>query len=287
MFGYVTLAADKLPRERQERYRAYYCGLCRAIRRRYGQTGRTTLSYDATFLYLLLSSLYEPEETQGLERCLPHPFQPHGWVENELADYCADMNLLLSYHKCLDDWEDERSPLGRAGAAMLRGRAERAMKLYPEKSAVVERCLAQIRDVEQTGEPEPDRLANLTGEMLGALYRFREDVWADSLEKIGSSIGRFVYLMDAYDDLEGDLRHERYNPFRDLSSQEDFEELCRQSLMLIMGECAREFETLPLLKDADLLRNILYGGCWNRYFMKRQKKQDKLAKKRDEQEGGA
>ena len=139
------------------------------------------------------------------------------------------------------------------------------------------------------GAPEPDRLANLTGEMLGSLYRWREDEWADSLEKIGQSLGRFIYLMDAYDDLEGDLHHGRYNPLRELSGQEDFEELIRQSMMLVMGECTREFELLPLIRDVDILRNILYGGCWGRYQLKQQKREkDKPAVKRQgRQEGGA
>ena len=125
--------------------------------------------------------------------------------------------------------------------------------------------------------------------MLGSLYRWREDEWADSLEKIGQSLGRFIYLMDAYDDLEGDLHHGRYNPLRELSKQEDFEELIRQSLMLVMGECTREFELLPLIRDVDILRNILYGGCWGRYQLKQQKREkDKPAVKRQgRQEGGA
>ena len=106
---------------------------------------------------------------------------------------------------------------------------------------------------------QPDRRRT-----LGTLYRWREDEWADSLEKIGQSLGRFIDPMDAYDDLEGDLHHGRYNPLRELSGQEDFEELIRQSMMLVMGECTRECELLPLIRDVDILRNILYGGCWGR-----------------------
>ena len=288
MFGYVTTSAE-MPEERRKRYRAYYCGLCRNLGRRYGAFSRMTLSYDAVFLYMLLSSLYEPEEQSGQERCLPHPLKEHAFVENPLADYAADVNLLLSYHKCLDDWQDERRLSGRAEAGLLQKSFEQIEKCYHEKSAVLRRCLDEIHQIEKSGAPEPDRLANLTGEMLGSLYRWREDEWADSLEKIGQSLGRFIYLMDAYDDLEGDLHHGRYNPLRELSGQEDFEELIRQSLMLVMGECTREFELLPLIRDVDILRNILYGGCWGRYQLKQQKREkDKPAVKRQgRQEGGA
>lgn len=288
MFGYVTASAE-MPEERRKRYRAYYCGLCRNLGRRYGAAGRMTLSYDAVFLYMLLSSLYEPEEQSGQERCLPHPLKEHAFVENPLADYAADVNLLLSYHKCMDDWQDEHRLSGRAEAGLLQKSFASIEARYPEKSAVLKRCLDEIHQVEKSGTLEPDRLANLTGEMLGTLYRWREDEWAGSLEKFGQSLGRFIYLMDAYDDLEGDLHHGRYNPLRELSKQEDFEELIRQSLMLVMGECAREFELLPLIRDVDILRNILYGGCWGRYQLKQQKREkDKPAVKRQgRQEGGA
>ena len=288
MFGYVTASAE-MSKERRKRYRAYYCGLCRNLGRRYGASSRMTLSYDAVFLYMLLSSLYEPEEQCGQERCLPHPLKEHEFVENPLADYAADVNLLLSYHKCLDDWQDEHRLSGRAEAGLLQKSFDSIEARYPEKSAALKRCLNEIHQIEKSGALEPDRLANLTGEMLGSLYRWREDEWADSLEKIGQSLGRFIYLMDAYDDLEGDLHHRRYNPLRELSQQEDFEELIRQSLMLVMGECTREFELLPLLRDVDILRNILYGGCWGRYQLKQQKREkDKPAVKRQgRQEGGA
>ena len=224
MFGYVTASAE-MPEEQPET-------LPGLLLRPVPQSGpalrrgrpddpelRRGVPVHAAF------SLYEPEEQCGQERCLPHPMKEHEFVENPLADYAADVNLLLSYHKCMDDWQDEHRLSGRAEAGLLQKSFASIEARYPEKSAVLKRCLDEIHQVEKSGAPEPDRLANLTGEMLGTLYRWREDEWADSLEKIGQSLGRFIYLMDAYDDLEGDLHHGRYNPLRELSKQEDFEEL--------------------------------------------------------------
>ena len=78
-------------------------------------------------------------------------------------------------------------------------------------------------------------------------------------------LGRFIYLMDAYDDLEADRRRGRYNPLRDMSLQDDYEERILESLTLLIAESTDAFETLPLVKDMDILRNILYAGCWTRY----------------------
>ncbi|MBE5777865.1 MAG: hypothetical protein E7331_00880 [Clostridiales bacterium] len=268
MFGYVTVAKDGLSKEAQERYRAFYCGLCRQLRIRHGSLSRLTLSYDLTFLYLLLSSLYEPEETRGRECCAPHPFRAHSYIDNELAAYCADMNLLLAYHKCRDDWQDEGSFAGRQGAAALKKAYEKVKQAHGSKCNAVEECLAEIGRIEKNGVLEPDRLANLSGRMLGIVYRWREDEWADTLQHMGEGLGRFIYIMDAYDDLEKDCRKGRYNPLKDLSKQADYETLMLDSLRWMIGECAQEFETLPLVNDMEILRNILYAGCWTRYRMK-------------------
>lgn len=274
MFGYVTITGDTLPKEERERYRAFYCGLCRALRRRYGNPGRATLSYDATMLWLLLSSLYEPEERTGVERCILHPVKPHPYVDNELANYCADMNMALAYQKCLDNWRDEKSLASLAEAKALRPAYEKVSALYPEKCAAIEQCLAAIHQAEARDDPSPDELANLSGQMLGVIYRYGDDLWADDLQRMGEGLGRFIYLMDAYDDLPGDLRRKRFNPLKAIADREDYEEFCKESLTLLIAESTQVFETLPLVRDVEILRNILYAGCWTRYRI-RQKRRDK------------
>ena len=275
MFGYITIAPGTLTQEQQDRYRAHYCGLCHTLGERHGQLGRMTLSYDVTFLYLLLSSLYEPEPAEGTARCLPHPFKPHPYVRNELAEYCCDMNIALAYHKCLDDRQDDRSLIGLAEAGALKSAYDRVYALYPEKCREIERCLKALADVEKRGESSPDAAANLSARMLGVIYRWREDLWADTLGSIGEGLGRFVYLMDAYDDLEKDLRKGRYNPLRTYHEQPDYEDFVRDSLTMLIAESTEAFETLPLVQDMDILRNILYAGCWSRYQLKQQRAKER------------
>jgi hypothetical protein len=275
MFGYVTLAPDLLPKERCARYRSFYCGLCRTLRQRHGSLSRITLSYDLTFLYILLNSLYEPQETLGLEHCFLHPVAGSSFVISEAAEYCADMNIALSYHKCMDNWQDDQSLLSRGEAAVLGRSYQRVKAQYPEKCARIESCLKQIGELEKAGDPSLDGAANLTAEMLGMVYRYREnDYWADTLSQMGQGLGRFIYLMDAYEDLPQDLRRKRYNPLAAHHQREDYEPFARECLTLLIAECTEAFETLPVVQDADLLRNILYNGCWMRYHAL-QKRRDK------------
>lgn len=275
MFGYITIAPDALPKERSDRYRSFYCGLCRTLRQRHGSLSRITLSYDLTFLYILLNSLYEPQETMGLEHCFLHPVAGRNYVYSEPAEYCADMNVALSYHKCMDNWKDDRSIISRSEAALLQKAYDRVFMKYPEKCRQIETCLKELNALEKTGDNSLDGAANLTAQMLGIVYRYKEsDYWADTLAQMGQGLGRFIYLMDAYEDLPGDLRKGRYNPLAAYHQREDYESFVHQCLTMLIAECTEAFEMLPVVQDADLLRNILYGGCWMRYHAL-QKRRDK------------
>ena len=113
MFGYVVCNKKALSQEEQERYQSVYCGVCRSLKKRFGQLERFSLSYDMTFLALFLSALYEPWEEEKNIRCVLHPLKKKTAVENEFIDYAADMTVVLSYYKCMDDWEDERKHIRR------------------------------------------------------------------------------------------------------------------------------------------------------------------------------
>ena len=288
MFGYVTIAAAGLNKDRQERYRSMYCGLCHTLGKRFGAVGQMTLSYDVTFLYLLLSSLYEPAEIHGCERCVPHPLHTHPYVQNELADYCCDINFALAYHKCMDDWQDDRSLLSYAEVALLKKGYQQVEQRYPDKCRAIECCLRELSQLEKSSCATLDAATNISAKMLGMIYRYQEDLWADELERMGQCLGRFIYLMDAYDDLPADIRKKRFNPLRSYQDNTDYEKFIKESLTMLIGECAEAFETLPLVQDMDILRNILYAGCWTRYELLAQKRNKSVpAKRTDHKEDGA
>ena len=120
MFGYVVVNKPELKFREFDVYRAYYCGLCHSLSKRHGLSGQLTLSYDMTFLVILLSSLYEPEHNVTSKRCVVHPLRRQNIISSEFTDYVADMNVILSYFKCLDDWHDDRSVLKLAYSKLLK-----------------------------------------------------------------------------------------------------------------------------------------------------------------------
>ena len=131
MFGFVTACIGELSKEQRSRYGGIYCGICRQMKYRASQSARLTLSYDMVFLSLLLMSLYEPEEEQGVLHCAVHPLRRLNWIDNEYVRYAADMNTALAYYNLMDDWQDDRKPAAKAGADLLARRYEAVKERWP------------------------------------------------------------------------------------------------------------------------------------------------------------
>lgn len=268
MFGYIAPVLSALTDEQKQRYRSFYCGVCHALQKRHGQAGRLSLSNDMTFLAMLLSSLYEPETGAADSRCAVHPLKPHSFLSSPMIDFAADMNALLFYYKCVDQRMDDRSALGKAGERLFRKAPEKLRRTCPLQAEGVEKALKQLWKEEKEPSPVPDRLCNLSGEMLGAAFvPLPEDPWAGVLRSLGAGLGRFIYWMDAWEDYDEDRKKGRFNPLAGYRDRPDYQDFCHETLELLIGEAAECFEILPLEQDLGILRNILYSGVWQRYTL--------------------
>ena len=65
--------------------------------------------------------------------------------------------------------------------------------------------------------------------------------------------------------VEYDVKKGNYNPFAKDYIIKGFDDRIKNMLLLMMAETCREFEKLPIIKYADILRNILYSGVWCRF----------------------
>ena len=265
MFGYVNINRNELSDENKKIYQGYYCGLCQKLKEVSGRKGQMLLNYDMTFLVVLLTGLYELEDKSTDFVCALHPTKKRTARINEATEYAADMNIILSYQNFEDDWRDNRSYSKKAFARMLGKDYNRIMAKYPRQVKAVETYIEELGKAEDAQESNIDKISGLTGTMLGEIFAWREDIWAEELRYFGFYLGKFVYLMDAYDDVEKDSKDGSYNPFKELYKQEGFEEKVRQYLELIMSYCCRAFEVLPIIDNAEIMRNILYAGVWAKY----------------------
>lgn len=278
MFGYIVANEPELRIREFRLYRSYYCGLCCELKDSYGRAGQMTLSYDTTFLSFLLTSLYEPaEEDCGETRCIAHPFEDHPTRRNEFTRYCADINILLSYYSCLDDWEDTHSLKKRALATLLRGKSDRAAAKWKHKAEVVTQQLELLHQYEKERSTDIDLVSGTFGTLLAELFAYKEDVWEQTLRRMGFFLGKFIYILDAYDDLEEDRKNGAYNPLLAKSTEEGFDDWCRRILTMMMAECCSAFEMLPIVTNIEILRNILYAGVWTKYDAVRAAREGKNA----------
>ncbi|MFT3982820.1 MAG: DUF5685 family protein [Lachnospiraceae bacterium] len=276
MFGYVIINQQEMKFKDYEKYRSYYCGLCQSLKKRYGLAGQMSLTYDMTFLILLLTALYEPQTLESACTCIAHPFEKHRMRANIYTDYAADLNLLLTYEKCMDDWQDEKKLVKRGYAALLLPKVKQIAAKYPEKSAVIREELQKIQKMEIGKEQDIDIPAGAFGRIMAEIFAFRADEWEKDLRETGFFLGKFIYLMDAYLDMEKDQKSGNYNPF--LLRKQPVDADAEQILLMMMAACSKAFERLPIVEDVEILRNILYSGVWCRYHASKSPSEAKAVK---------
>ena len=174
MFGYIIINKGDMKFKEFDVYHSYYCGLCDALKHKYGKIGQLSLSYDMTFVVMLLSSLYEPETKLGQVKCAAHPFEKHTIRCNEFSGYGADMNILFTYYKCRDDWEDDRK-LSRLAYSRLLSRAYRSVCVrYGEKAKRIARLMREMEQEEKRQSQDIDHMAGLFGEIMGEILAVRD-----------------------------------------------------------------------------------------------------------------
>ncbi len=271
MFGNILINPKNLSEEEKNTYNQYYCGLCRRLGESSGGLSKLTLNYDMTFLALFLSSLYEPNLTTINKKCLIHPKKSQSYIKNEYIEYAADMNVVLAYYKCIDDWNDDKNILMYSFSSLIEAKIKHIKEKFPEKILVIENLIGELSKIEKRNG-SPDEASDCFGNILGEIFLYRKDNWASEVYNFGYLLGKFIYLIDAAIDIEKDKKKGSYNPFLALDISEiEIENI----LKVIIGEAAEIFEKLPLVQDENILRNIIYSGVWQRYNSVKAKKERK------------
>lgn len=273
MLGYVKTDARELRVREHEFYRALYCGLCKRMGKCTGNCSRMTLSYDFVFLASVRLSLTGEKPTLKKENCFLHPFRRRPTVQKcNALDYCADASALLTYHKLTDDLRDERG-LKKLRSALIRpflsGAYRRARKRHPVLNDEIAARLAEISRFESGERPfeGADALAEQFGKLMEAVFsEGLESADARIAGAIGRSVGHWIYLVDAADDFDEDLKKGRFNPYRrlfgDEMTEQDRETLCL-ALKVHLLDADRAFRLIdryPVPELREILANILYLG---------------------------
>ena len=266
MFGYVRINKMDLTFREYEHYKAYYCGLCKYLKRNHTELSRMTINYDITFQIVLLSSIYQPSAQVFHEKCIVDPVKKKKHIINEITEYAASMNILLAYYKLEDDVNDEGDIKSRLVRRAYRKSFKTAYDKYPQKADFIKACLGELRSLEEDQSTSIDQTSNCFARLLEEIFDYKDDEYRDRLRKVGFNIGKYIYIMDAYEDLDQDLEKGRYNPF---SSYKDDREGLKVKVDKLIGMTLARLEeailNLDIKVNKSIIDNIIYSGVYLRY----------------------
>ena len=269
MFGYVKIYKPELKVKDYEAYQGVYCSLCKRIGKDYGQLARLTLNYD--FTMLALTRLAFAEECCGFKdsRCSFNPTKKCRQCingENELS-FAAAAAMIMVYYKLCDDINDSsffKGLLKRFLRPFFALKRKKAKRLFPEAEAIIGNAIAEQSKVEQRSDAGIDASAHPSAVAMGKLLAFGfEGETATRLNRIGYLVGRWVYLMDAYDDMYEDKKTSSYNVFNNIGkSEKETEEYAEGVLNVTAAELSRELEAAKPARMGEILENIVFDGMF-------------------------
>lgn len=261
MFGYIRPLECELKVREQAEYRGYYCGLCKSIGARYGELERLSLSYDCAFLAALLSAI---AGGAGFSRgnCGPRCYRGKRAIANAspALDYAADVNVLLAWYQAADDAADEKSAKALAARLAFSRAYRKAAKRHPELDRAIRDNTERLHALEREQAASTDEPSDTFGKTLSAVILHAPMLPASerqAAEWMFYNLGRWIYLIDAWDDREKDAKSGGYNPFL-ITKMEP--ERARFLLNVTLNEVSKAYDLLSLQQQSGLLDNIIRLG---------------------------
>ena len=268
MFGYIRPLKCELKVKEYDYYKAVYCGLCHALRKRCGKRARFVVNYDFVFIALLLALSGNTEDVKVKRRCLVCP-KGRVCIESEVLENTADISVILTYLKLCDDVSDNRYFAkffkGILPKLLLKKSYKRAVAdhvEFNEKACVLFR---ELSDLENRNVPSIDEPADKFAGMV-ALIADEVDSEQRILKELFYHVGRFVYIIDALDDIETDFSKKEYNPIistydvSTLIGLDDIKPKVIQTLEDSRVAVLRAFNLLETGKNSDIIKNIIELG---------------------------
>lgn len=273
MFGYVKVNKPEMKIKEYETYKGVYCSLCKAMGKYFGILSRFSLSYDITFLVItrLCFSRTVPCFENG--RCFFNPAKKCNYCKNadEQLKYAAAVSIMLFYFKVKDNISDSNF-LKRVLMYLILPWAslkyKKAKKMYGEIATVIEESMILQKEIENKNSDITDEAAHPSAHALGKITAYNLDDPDGSIYSFGYGIGKWVYLMDAADDIEKDIKYGSYNVFvtkYDLRAGENAESI-KDAIAGTMNMCAgffyTSYEKIENKTMLPIIENIIYDGMF-------------------------
>ncbi len=269
MYGYVVPPAGALTKEDNALFTSFYCGLCIRTGKLLGQYARFATNYDITFFNILIHDLLSQDVDFKASRCLISP-KKRPVVQSELLDKIVFFNVILSYRKAVDGVRDGEGSKYKMIMRSLRRAYNKSKAALPKVDEIVTSKYDLLTEYESIGAVGLDRVSDAFASMMRdsgeQLLGGKANEYSLGLIY---NVAKFVYLIDALDDLEEDFKAKRYNPFLvnmpfDKPDRQAYFSRYGQDIEFILNvtinraiEC---FNSLPFTQSYDLLRKTVHIG---------------------------
>ena len=267
MFGYIKTNRPELKVRDDEIYKGVYCTLCRAIGKRCGIIGRMFLSYDVTFMLIALTALRQECSPFVKMRCPFNIAKKCRRFKDITPDtaFCADVSVLLTYHKIRDNIHDSsffKAILFSRLLLILTPSYIRAKKHAPDATEIIINYMDSQFKTEKNDKITLDSAADPTGRMLGELFTLgaRLNEMKKETYRVGYLTGRWIYLTDAADDIEKDTKSGNFNPFLKCGITD--RESIQNELFMTAGQLSEAVSHLKIYKFKSIIDNIINDGLY-------------------------
>lgn len=281
MFGYITPVQGELTVNDLNKFKTYYCGLCLNLKKKFGNIPRIFLSYDTTFFAVFLDGLCKDKPFINSTNCIRHPLAKRNYIYNNRAlDYAADLNITFVYYKLLDNVLDDSDLKSLSSSKLL--------KYYYNKISnqklknTIEESLSNLHILEKSGVSYPiDTISHPFSHITGSIMRDFPGTLTDDSEKLretlynfGYSFGKWIYLVDALDDLKDDLTCNIFNPLEKAYNKnysysiliEHIKESLDFTILNLINNCSSIVEKLTFYKNENIIKNTINLGLIDTYM---------------------
>lgn len=280
MFGYVYPFKPDLKIKYYNTFKSYYCSLCHAIKNNYGNIPRISINFDITFMAILLDSFSSTKPNIQKKTCLIHPTEKKLIIkDNSSINYTSHINIILTHNKIIDDINDENNLFSKIIFPISNKYIQKLPKIFQEINLIISKYLKNLQILESSQEAlSIDEYSHPFGNIVKNIFSFYgklnnfEKNYLHSIENMGYNLGKWIYLIDAFNDIEKDFKKKSFNPilkihkinfennFDILKFKREIKEDFSSTLTFINLKCLENFENLSLTKNYDLIENILQLG---------------------------
>lgn len=272
MLGYVKAFKPEMKMKDYELYRGIYCSLCRALGRNYSPIAQLFLSYDFAFAAVLRLAAAENGCSFVGKRCPYNPAKKCMICQSkEELDFCSHAIIITVFYKILDNMHDggvKSKLIAYLLYPIICLMHKKAKRLAPDIDKIICDSMKIQSETEKNNGVGIDEAAHPSAAALGKIFSLGFDgERKNALYHLGYMVGRYVYILDAADDLEDDLKNCSFNPFADeyakIKSEKtrtEFAQRVTGMLNLTQSNALDALDALEKKRFEDILENIVLEG---------------------------